>query len=364
MFSKKNRVLVLMSGGVDSSVTALLLKKRGFDVTGVTMVLFNDDNSKIIENKNVNDAKLVAKILNINHVTLDLRKKFKENVIDYFVDEYLNGRTPNPCVMCNKCIKFGVMFSFAKENGFNYIASGHYAHIFYSKDVEDWILEKSPTKKDQSYVLYNLKQEDLKHILLPLWNMEKSDVRNIAKEYNLPVAQKKGSQEICFIKDNDYTSFIKRRCSKIKTGNFIDIKGNVLGKHEGIINYTIGQRKGLGITFGKPMYVTNINNLDYTVTLGGKSELSSNGLIAKNVNVISEKLLPLGKYIDVSVKLRYKSSEIDSTLIIKKSNSNKREITCKVTFKEPTFCSVTAGQSVVFYKNNIVLGGGIICSRF
>lgn len=366
----ENRVLVLMSGGVDSSVTALVLKNKGFDVTGVTMVLYDEeDKSDVLEDKNVKDAKKVAKFLNINHIVLDLREQFKKSVIDYFVSEYLNGRTPNPCVMCNKCIKFGEMLSYCEKNNFNYIATGHYAHVFYDEHIKEWMLGKAKCSKDQSYVLYSLKQENLKNILMLLWNMEKSKVRNIARKYNIPVADKKESQDICFIKNNDYVEFIKNRCRcALRPGYFIDSKNNILGKHNGIFNYTVGQRKGLGASFGKPMYVTDINSVDCTITLGEKTDLLSKGLIADNVNIVSKKLLPLNEKIEINVKIRYKSSEIAGYLAVSENNvntgANLNSLTCKVVFKEPTLCPIAKGQSVVFYKDDIVLGGGVITSRF
>lgn len=358
---EKKKVLVLMSGGVDSSTTALILKNQGFDVTGATMALFGDNNS-LAEDPNVKDAKMVADFLKIKHIILDLRKKFKREVIDYFSNEYINGKTPNPCVMCNKHIKFGEMLSFAKKNGFDYLASGHYASIFFYENLKEWLIKKAPINKDQSYVLYNLKQEDLKYILLPLYEFEKTDVRKIAKEQGLPVAEKPESQEICFIKGCKYSDFIKNMCNfELKEGDFIDSKGNVLGKHSGVINYTIGQRSGLGVSFGKPVFVLDINSEKNTVTLGEEKELFSEGLFAKNVNIISKNLLPMGKEKYVHIKIRYNAKESPAKIFV--FEDEKKDLKAKITFKE-SLKSVTKGQSVVFYKDDILLGGGVIESRF
>ena len=360
--SKNNKkVLVLMSGGVDSSTTALILKNRGFDVTGATMVLFGE-NDNVDEDPNVKDAKMVADFLGIKHIALNLKEKFKNKVIDYFLQEYLNGRTPNPCVRCNKYIKFGEMLNFATKNGFDYLSSGHYANVFFDENLREWLIKKASTSKDQSYVLYNLKQDDLKHIIFPLHSFKKEDVRKIAREHGLPVAEKPESQEICFIKGCNYSEFIKSKCNfKPKKGYFVDSRNNVLGEHDGIINYTIGQRRGFGLSFGKPVFVTNINNEKNTVTLGEEKELFSKGLFAKNVNVISKKLLPLGEEKDAYIKIRYKSKEALAKIFV--FEDEKKDLKAKITFEE-SLKSVTKGQSVVFYKDDILLGGGVIESNF
>lgn len=359
---KGKKVLVLMSGGVDSSVSALILKKSGCDVTGATMVLSSGDSS-VNSDLNVKDAKMVADFLNIKHIALDLRDKFGNDVINYFCNEYMSGKTPNPCVMCNKKIKFGEMLKFAKKNGFDYIASGHYAKVSYDENLCEWTLKKSVQYKDQSYVLYNLKNEELKFILFPIGVLNKTEVRKIARENNLPVSEKPESQDICFIREGDHVDFIKKRCKikKLKQGHFLDSAQNVLGTHEGIIKYTIGQRRGLGISLGKTIYVTNINSAKNTVTLGEESELFSNGLIASEVNIISKKLLPLNEKINAKIKIRYKSKEIAASILVFKDENSK--LTAKVNFEEPVK-SVTNGQSAVFYKNDTVLGGGVIKSRF
>lgn len=344
------KVMLLMSGGVDSSVCAILLQNQGYDVTGVTMHLKEDQDEN--SNPEIKDAKKVCEKLKINHMVVNLSKDFSNKVINNFINEYILGRTPNPCVVCNKYIKFGKMFDFALELGFDYIASGHYALVEYDKINDKWLLKKSNEKKDQSYVLYNLNQEKLSHLLLPVGKMEKEEIRKIAKEYDLPVAEKKESQEICFIKDCDYCKFIKgKKNCDLKKGSFIDKEGNVLGEHQGIINYTIGQRKGFGISFGKPMYVIDINPEHNTVTLAEEGFQYTSELIATDLNFILFDKLP-GE-IEITAKVRYKAPCAKAKLIPLDDNK------VKVVFYEKQR-AVTPGQSIVFYDGDIVLGGGII----
>ena len=291
------RVMIGMSGGVDSSVAAYLLKKQGYEVIGVTMKLWQDDEEyDLIENDGgccsleaVEDARAVADKLGIPFYVLNFKEVFKEKVIDYFIDEYLQGRTPNPCIACNKHIKFDDLYRRAMALGCDYVATGHYAKIEKDEETGRYLLTKSVTdKKDQTYALYNLTQEQLEHTLLPIGDYEKERVREIAKEMGMDVHNKPDSQEICFVKDNDYANYVKRHSNKrIKEGNFVDTKGNVLGKHKGIIYYTIGQRKGLGIAFGKPMFVLDINPKTNEVILGSNDDLFNRELIAKDVNLIT-----------------------------------------------------------------------------
>lgn len=340
------KVLLGMSGGVDSSVAAVLLKEKGYEVIGVTIKL------KESQNNDINDAKKVCDILGIKHLVYDLRDTFKNTVIDYFVNEYINGRTPNPCVECNKKIKFGSMLDFARENGCEYISTGHYAFIDYNKETGRYVLKRSSAKKDQSYVLYGLKQDQLSSIMFPLSEIEKDGVREIAEKYDLPVAKKHDSQEICFIDDDNYHRFINEVIgNKSRKGNFVDIEGKILGEHNGIENYTIGQRKGLTISFGKPMYVISINPENNEVTLGDNKDLYRNELMAKEVNFIPFEKLE--KEMKVTAKARYNAT--DSEAIISPIDNNK----VKVEFKEAQR-AITPGQSVVFYDKDIVVGGGII----
>lgn len=345
---EKKKVLLLMSGGVDSSVSALILKKQGYEVSGVTMKLQNNDSNL----KDINDAKNVAKKLGIDHFVVDLHEEFKERVVEPFVKDYLNGITPNPCVKCNKWIKFGRMLEIADEMGFDYIATGHYAKIEYDENQKKYILKRNDCQKDQSYVLYNLKQEQLSRILFPVSNFEKEEIRKIAKENGLTVFDKPDSQDICFIKNGNHVDFIENYTHiKAPRGDFLDECGNKIGEHDGIIKYTIGQRKGLGVSFGKPMFVIEIDKEKNAVILGEEKNQYKDELIADEVNFTlfdfpSEK-------IKVLAKTRYKSKLEEATLIPLENG----KVKIKFLNKQK---SITPGQSVVFYQGDAVIGGGII----
>lgn len=344
----KKKVLLLMSGGVDSSVSALILKKQGYEVVGVTMKLQDNDSNL----NDIQDAKNVAKKLGIEHFVVDLSKEFKNKVIDPFVKDYINGITPNPCVKCNKWIKFGKMFELANEMGFDYIATGHYAKIEYDKNLKKYILKRNDCKKDQSYVLYNLTQEQLSKILFPNSKFEKEEIRKIAKENGLPVFDKPDSQDICFIKNGNHVKFIEGYTkNKLNKGDFLDENGNKLGEHDGIIKYTIGQRKGLGISFGKPMFVIKIDKEKNAIILGEEKSQYKDELIADEVN------FTLFDYpqneMKITAKTRYKSKLIDATLTPLGDGK------VKVKFSEKQK-SITPGQSVVFYQGDAVIGGGVI----
>lgn len=355
------RVMIGMSGGVDSSVAAYLLKKQGYEVIGVTMKLWQDDEEyDLIENDGgccslaaVEDARAVADKIGIPFYVLNFKDVFKEKVIDYFIDEYLQGRTPNPCIACNKHIKFDDLYRRAMALGCDYVATGHYAKIEKDEETGRYYLVKSVTdKKDQTYALYNLTQEQLEHTLLPIGDYEKDRVREIAKEMGMDVYNKPDSQEICFVKDNDYANYVKRHSKKrIKEGNFVDTKGNILGRHKGIIYYTIGQRKGLGIAFGKPMFVLDIDPKTNTVILGSNDDLFSNELIAKDVNLIT--VDEITEPIRVEAKIRYSAKPAPATVY----NNGKDSI--RIVFDEPQR-AITKGQSVVMYQGDKVVGGGII----
>ena len=357
----KKRVMIGMSGGVDSSVAAYLLKKQGYEVIGVTMKLWQDDEEyDLIENDGgccsleaVEDARAVADSIGIPFYVLNFKEVFKEKVIDNFIEEYLQGRTPNPCIACNKHIKFDDLYRRAMALGCDYVATGHYAKIRKDEETGRYELIKSVTdKKDQTYALYNLTQEQLAHTLLPIGDYEKDRVREIAKEMGMEVHNKPDSQEICFVKDNDYANYVKRHSNKrIKEGNFVDTKGNVLGRHKGIIYYTIGQRKGLGIAFGKPMFVLDINAKTNEVVLGSNEDLFNNELIAKDVNLIT--IDEITEPIRVEAKIRYSAKPSPATVY----NNGKDSI--RIVFDEPQR-AITKGQSVVMYQGEKVVGGGII----
>lgn len=342
----EKRIAIAMSGGVDSSVAAAVLQKQGYDVFGITMQVWQDTQDLAVK-----DAKLVAKKLGIPHYVVDLREVFEKEIITYFTNEYLLGRTPNPCVACNHQIKFGVLLDFVKTMGADYIATGHYAKIVQEKDR--YLLKKSRSaNKDQTYPLYHLTQEQLAQIVFPLADYDKTAVRKMAQAFNLEVANKADSQDICFITDHNYARFIEARTGiKMRYGNFVDKSGNILGQHKGIYKYTIGQRKGLGVAAGKPVFVSSIDVEKNTVVLGAEEDILFKSLIAKNLNFIA--VNKLTEPTQASVKIRYGAKEVGALLIPEEKNL------LKIQFKIPQR-AVTPGQSVVFYQGDTVLGGGII----
>lgn len=357
----KNKVVIGMSGGVDSSVAAYILKKQGYDVIGVTMQIWQDEQGEkeggCCSLSAVEDARKVASKLNIPYYVMNFKDVFKDKVIDYFVNEYGKGRTPNPCIACNRYVKFEELLKRANQLGAYYVATGHYGKIMYDENIQRYLLKKSETsKKDQTYALFNMTQEQLKHTLMPLGEFNnKKEVRKIAKKLDLVVADKKDSQEICFVKDDDYTKFIQENADyNIEPGNFVDTKGNILGKHTGISNYTIGQRKGLGLAIGKPVYVVDILPEKNQVIIGDNSEVFGKELIADDINWISIK--KLDKPIKVKAKIRYNSKEQSATVIPLDENK------VKVIFKNPVR-AITRGQFVVFYDEDIVVGGGTILKK-
>lgn len=338
------KVAIGLSGGVDSSVAAYLLKEKGYDLIGITMKVSDVDVSE--------DAAKVAEKLNIPYHVLDLRHEFKNCVIDNFAEEYLQGRTPNPCAMCNKHIKFGVLLEKAKELGADYIATGHYARVE-EHNGRYLVLNAKDDKKDQTYMFYSLTQEVLKHILMPCGEYTKVQIREIAKNLGLEVHDKKESMDICFIPDNDHGKYIENLEYKdrIKPGNFVDKEGNILGKHKGVIYYTIGQRKGLGLSLGKPGFVIDIIPERNEVVVGDEPEIFNSGLIAKDVNFIPFDFLE--NEMEVEAKIRYSTTKSKATIIPYEDGK------VKVMFDDKQR-AITKGQRVVFYIEDMLVGGGTI----
>ena len=355
----KKKVVVGMSGGVDSSVAAYLLKEQGYEVIGVTMKHFDDEDEDYIEREggccslsSVEDARRVADKLGIPFYVLNFKDSFKEKVIDYFVQEYMEGKTPNPCIACNKHIKFDEFLRRAKGIGADYVATGHYAKIKKNEDSRYLLIKADDDKKDQTYALYNFTQEQLSQTLMPCGDYTKDKIREIAKEIGLAVHNKKDSEEICFIPDNNHGKYIlNARPNQVREGNFVDKNGNILGKHKGIVYYTIGQRKGLGLALGTPIFVTDINPRTNEVVIGPEEDVFKTDLVAKDVNFIP--FDSLNKEITVFAKVRYQAKPSEAII------SPLTDGRVKVSFKEKQR-AITKGQSVVFYDGNVVVGGGII----
>ena len=344
---ENKKVLIGMSGGVDSSVSALLLKKQGYEVIGTTLEMF-EENSSTSE-----DAKNICNELQIEHYTYDCKEQFKSKVIDDFINCYACCKTPNPCIECNKFMKFGIMYEKAKALGCNYIATGHYAKTEYSEKYGRWVIKKSNAgKKDQSYVLWSIPKEVLGHILFPLADFEnKEDIRKIAKENNLKVASKPDSEDICFVPDGNYKKFLEENSDiKPKTGNIVNSKGEVLGKHTGLYNYTIGQRKGLGVSYKVPLFVIGFNKAKNEVIVGEENELYSKEILVTDINLLL--IDEIKDWLEVEVKTRYSAKSAKAKIIQEENN-------IKVIFDEPQR-AITPGQSAVFYIGDIVLGGGKI----
>lgn len=356
---EKKKVVVGMSGGVDSSVAAWILKEQGYEVIGVTMQIWQDEDQTVQEENGgccglsaVDDARRVAAQLQIPYYVMNFKSEFRHSVIDYFVKEYTCGRTPNPCIACNRYVKWEALLNRSMAIGASFIATGHYARISRLPNGRYALRTSATARKDQTYALYNLTQEQLARTLMPVGNYAKDDIRKMAADLHLPVASKPDSQDICFVPDGDYAGFIENTvCHRFPEGNFVLSDGTVVGRHKGIIHYTVGQRKGLGLSLGRPVFVLEIRPETNEVVVGSNEEAMSRYVRADHLNFMSVE--DLKEPVRVFAKIRYNHKGAWCT--VEKTGDD--EILC--TFDEPVR-AITPGQAVVLYDGEYVLGGGTI----
>lgn len=356
---EKKKVVIGMSGGVDSSVAAYLLKEQGYDVIGVTMQIWQDEDHAIQEENGgccglsaVEDARRVAAQLEIPYYVMNFKEEFKTHVIDYFIDDYLHGRTPNPCIACNRYVKWESLLKRSIDIGADFIATGHYARIKKLANGRYALHTSATDKKDQTYALYNLTQEQLKRTLMPVGAYKKEEIREIAERIDLQVAGKPDSQDICFVPDGDYASYIEEAASLTFTpGNFVTADGEVVGQHKGIVRYTVGQRKGLGLSLGYPTFVLAIRPDTNEVVIGSSEESRSRYVRADDINFMSIEDLSDKKRVWAKIRYNHKGA----WCMVEKTGED--EILC--TFEELQR-AITPGQAVVLYDGEYVLGGGTI----
>ena len=363
--SSKGKVLVAMSGGIDSTITALMLHDAGYEVVGITMKTWDYASAGSSKKQtgccnldSFNDARMAAVQHGFPHFVLDIREEFGDFVIENFVEEYIAGRTPNPCIMCNTHIKWRALLKRADALNCEFIATGHYANVHQHSNGRYFISKGVDEHKDQSYVLWGLQQDLLARTIFPLGKFHKTEIRQMAMDYGYPeLAQKSESYEICFVPDNDYRGFLKKKIPGLETnvegGSFVDVEGNIIGKHRGYPFYTIGQRKGLDITFGRPVYVTAIHPENNTVVLGEEKDLAGQTMMVTGLNMQKYEIVPDG--MEAITKIRYKDKGSLSNIY---SEGNQ----LRVHFYEPVK-SIAPGQSAVFYEGDDIIGGGIITTK-